>query len=69
MAAIRLLHFASFTLLVILAAGKPLGPPIGSWKHSQGSRTAGMQSAFGAGKPLVEQCKERWRETRLDHFR
>jgi hypothetical protein len=69
MAAIRHLQIAAFTLLVALAAGKPLGAPIGPWKHSRGSRTAGAQSGFGDGKPLAEQCKERWRETRLDHFR
>ena len=69
MAAIRLLQFVAFTLLVALAAGKPMRPPIGPWKHSRGSRTADVQSGFGGGKPLVEQCKERWRETRLDHFR
>lgn len=70
MAAVRLIQIAAFTLLVSLAAGgRPKSPPIGPWKHSRGSRTAGVQSGVGDGRPLVEQCKERWRQTRLDHYR
>ena len=65
---VRLIQIAAVTLLVSLAAGTT-SPPIGPWKHSRGSRTAGVQSGVGDGRPLVEQCKERWRQTRLDHYR
>ena len=69
MAVIRLIAIAAFALLVSTAAGKPMGSPMGPWKHSTGSRTGTVQAGFGGGKPLVQQCQERWRETRLDHFR
>ena len=61
------------------AANKP--PPLGPWKGSTGSREglhlrARITAARGGGaaaaaldkRPLVEQCKLRWHETRLDHF-
>lgn len=50
-------------LLVALCEAR--GPPIGTWKHSQGQ----MAEATGGKRSLLERCKERWRETRLDHFR
>lgn len=49
-------------LLVALCEAR--GPPIGTWKHSQGQ----MAEATGGKRSLLERCKERWRETRLDHF-
>lgn len=41
-------------------------PPIGPYKSSTGVRQ--QLGATPGEKPLVERCKERWRETRLDHF-
>lgn len=53
--------------LCCLAACEARHPPIGPYKLSRGTRNAGPQQGVGE-KPLIERCKERWRETRLDHF-
>jgi pimeloyl-ACP methyl ester carboxylesterase len=58
-------------LLCLCACAEPVRstklkvPPIGP-HHSHGVRQQGL--LLGSDRPLVERCKERWRETRLDHF-
>lgn len=62
-----------FALLALLgaaqlaAAGLPFRlPPRGPWTGSRGPRE---QPELFQPAPLVSQCKELWRPTRLDHFR
>lgn len=56
--------------LLLLATACHAGrPPIGVWK---GSASAAQEQPALEGaldqRPLVERCKEQWRNTRLDHF-
>jgi len=55
------------------ADGPPRGLPMGPYKRSTAPRREGgperAQPLEAGERPLVERCKEEWRETRLDHFR
>jgi hypothetical protein len=53
-------------LSTVCHARTHFGPPIGPYKLSGGVRQ--QLGAAQGEKPLVERCKERWRDTRLDHF-
>lgn len=51
----------------LAAAGLPFRiPPRNPWKGSKGTRE---QPELSQPAPLISQCKELWRPTRLDHFR
>lgn len=49
--------------LAFAASASIRGPPRGPWRGSRGKRET-LRS-----EPLLASCKERWRPTRLDHFR